>query len=210
VSEASAFAERYGPWAIVAGASEGVGRELARKVAANGMNGLLVARREGPLIELAERSRAESGVECILQHRTATRMHSMREGVGRALLVGSGAAHGGGRSATIRREAFGVLQQVLWAEAETLVSTWYVSSSAWIHRRCASLRTRQRAVGYSGPRGGSVWRAPLGRLATGAATQVSRGLAPHARSDGRRPEPERVRRRLSERLARSENGRSTR
>ena len=65
MTESSAFAERYGPWAIVAGASEGVGRELARKVAANGVNCILIARREGPLAELAELIRAESGVECI-------------------------------------------------------------------------------------------------------------------------------------------------
>ena len=65
MTEASAFAERYGPWAIVAGASEGVGRELARRVAANGVNCILVARREAPLAELAELIRAESGVECI-------------------------------------------------------------------------------------------------------------------------------------------------
>ena len=64
-ARSSAFAEKYGPWAVVAGASEGVGRELARRVAANGVNCILVARREKPLAELAERIRAESGVECI-------------------------------------------------------------------------------------------------------------------------------------------------
>jgi short-subunit dehydrogenase len=59
------FAEKYGPWAIVAGASEGTGRELARKVAANGVNCILIARREAPLLELADQIRAENGVECI-------------------------------------------------------------------------------------------------------------------------------------------------
>ena len=50
----------YGPWAIVAGASEGVGRELARKVAANGVNCILIARRE----EAAGRAgRADPGRE---------------------------------------------------------------------------------------------------------------------------------------------------
>jgi len=53
VSESSAFAHKYGPWAIVAGASEGVGREFARRVAANGVNCILIARREKPLAELA-------------------------------------------------------------------------------------------------------------------------------------------------------------
>lgn len=65
MSESSTFADRYGPWAIVAGASEGVGRELARKVAANGVKCILIARREQPLAELAEQIRAESGIECI-------------------------------------------------------------------------------------------------------------------------------------------------
>jgi short-subunit dehydrogenase len=63
--ERSAFAERYGPWAIVAGASEGVGRELARRVAAHGVHCILIARRKRPLTELADRIRAESGVECL-------------------------------------------------------------------------------------------------------------------------------------------------
>jgi len=65
VSGTSAFTERYGPWAVVAGASEGVGRELARQVAAQGVNCILLARREAPLTALAEEIRRESGVECI-------------------------------------------------------------------------------------------------------------------------------------------------
>lgn len=59
------FVEQYGPWAIVAGASEGTGRSFARKLAARGLNCILIARREGPLTELAAQIRAESEVECI-------------------------------------------------------------------------------------------------------------------------------------------------
>jgi len=40
------FAEKYGPWAIIAGASEGTGREFARQVAAQGVNCILIARRQ--------------------------------------------------------------------------------------------------------------------------------------------------------------------
>lgn len=65
VSASPAFAEKYGPWAIVAGASEGVGREFARRVAANGVKCILIARREKPLAELAEEIRDVSGVECV-------------------------------------------------------------------------------------------------------------------------------------------------
>jgi short-subunit dehydrogenase len=59
------FAERYGPWAVVAGASEGTGRELARKLAAERLPSILIARRAGPLQDLAQQIRDETGVECV-------------------------------------------------------------------------------------------------------------------------------------------------
>jgi short-subunit dehydrogenase len=59
------FSERYGPWAVITGASEGTGRALARRIAANGINCILIARREGPLSALAEEIRAGSTVECV-------------------------------------------------------------------------------------------------------------------------------------------------
>jgi uncharacterized protein len=59
------FSGHYGPWAVIAGASEGTGRAFARQVAAKGVNCILIARREGPLTVLAEEIRAASRVECI-------------------------------------------------------------------------------------------------------------------------------------------------
>jgi short-subunit dehydrogenase len=47
------FAERYGPWAVVAGASEGIGAAYATELAARGLNLILVARRAEPLAALA-------------------------------------------------------------------------------------------------------------------------------------------------------------
>ena len=54
--------DRYGPWAGIAGGSEGVGAELAQQLAADGFNLLLVARRREPLEATAEAARAH-GVE---------------------------------------------------------------------------------------------------------------------------------------------------
>lgn len=57
--------KRYGPWALIAGASEGTGAEFARQLAADGVHSILVARREGPLATLAEELRRDFGVEAV-------------------------------------------------------------------------------------------------------------------------------------------------
>ncbi|RJF91167.1 SDR family NAD(P)-dependent oxidoreductase [Sphingomonas cavernae] len=57
--------EHYGPWAVISGASEGTGRAFARKIAREGINCVLIARRERPLAELADELRGEYGVECV-------------------------------------------------------------------------------------------------------------------------------------------------
>lgn len=62
-TEASRLLAHYGPWAVVTGASDGIGRELARQLAAAGVNLLVVARRSEPLEQLAEEARRVNGVE---------------------------------------------------------------------------------------------------------------------------------------------------
>lgn len=49
---------KYGPWAVIAGGSEGVGAEFAKMLAGEGFNLVLVARKPGPLEETAQRCRA--------------------------------------------------------------------------------------------------------------------------------------------------------
>lgn len=54
--------KRYGAWALVTGASSGIGAELARQIAADGMNVVLSARRRDRLVHLAEDLEKELGV----------------------------------------------------------------------------------------------------------------------------------------------------
>ena len=58
------FGQRYGPWALITGASEGTGSAFALRLADEGISSILVARREGPLEETAEKLRAK-GVQCM-------------------------------------------------------------------------------------------------------------------------------------------------
>ena len=57
------FAGRYGPWALVVGASEGIGAAFARAVAEQGLNILLVARRQQALDEIAAAVIDDFGVQ---------------------------------------------------------------------------------------------------------------------------------------------------
>jgi short-subunit dehydrogenase len=56
------FAASYGPWAVIAGASEGVGACYAEALAGMGFNLVLVARRLGVLEALGEQLKAQHGV----------------------------------------------------------------------------------------------------------------------------------------------------
>jgi short-subunit dehydrogenase len=55
--------KQYGPWALIAGGSEGVAVSFAHKLAGIGMNLVLVARRSESLVKLGQEVRARSGVQ---------------------------------------------------------------------------------------------------------------------------------------------------
>ena len=57
------FARHYGSWAIVAGASEGIGAAYAEELAARGMNLILIARRKELLESLASKLSVQHNIE---------------------------------------------------------------------------------------------------------------------------------------------------
>lgn len=57
--------KKYGPWAVVTGASAGLGEHFARQLAQKGSNLVLVARREDRLQALAQELHDKFGVEAV-------------------------------------------------------------------------------------------------------------------------------------------------
>jgi len=134
------FRDRYGPWALVAGASDGIGEAFARGIAERGVNLLLLARREALLERLAEDIRASSGVEArpLVADLTAPDLDARVEAGTRGLDVGllvynAGAVHGVG--------AF--LEQPL-AHAEKLVALNCTGPLRLAHRLGGPMCARQR------------------------------------------------------------------
>jgi uncharacterized protein len=65
MADANRFRKHYGPWAIVAGSSEGLGAAYARALARRGLDLVLVARRADPLERLAADLRTRHRVEVL-------------------------------------------------------------------------------------------------------------------------------------------------
>lgn len=57
------FAAKYGPWALVLGASDGVGARFVEQIAERGVNVILVARRQNILDQVAAEVGKRSGVQ---------------------------------------------------------------------------------------------------------------------------------------------------
>ena len=60
------FSEKYGPWALVTGASDGIGRAFAASLAEAGLNVVLVARRAEVLERFADELRSVFPIEALV------------------------------------------------------------------------------------------------------------------------------------------------
>ncbi|MBU2652210.1 MAG: SDR family NAD(P)-dependent oxidoreductase [Bacteroidetes bacterium] len=59
------FKEKYGPWAVVAGAAEGLGRSFCISLAQRKMNIIMIDFKEGSLKELSQKISSDYGIEVL-------------------------------------------------------------------------------------------------------------------------------------------------
>jgi short-subunit dehydrogenase len=76
---ANEWSEQYGPWALVTGASSGLGAEFARQLAAKGLNIILTARRRDRMEPLAEELRRDHNIESRVISRDLTKTSACDE-----------------------------------------------------------------------------------------------------------------------------------
>jgi short-subunit dehydrogenase len=57
------FRQKYGPWALITGASSGIGAEFTRQLAEKGLNLILVARRKEKLEDLANELKIQHSIQ---------------------------------------------------------------------------------------------------------------------------------------------------
>ena len=150
------FAARYGPWALIAGGSEGIGRSFAELLAAQGIHLILVARKAEALAATAAelRGRFSVQVQTAELDLTATdldqKIDALCAGKDIGMLIyNAGAVHGVGF----------FLEQAL-ARAKNLVRLNCIGPLTLVHKLGVPMRQRGR--------GGIILMSSMSGLAGGA------------------------------------------
>jgi short-subunit dehydrogenase len=133
------FPDRYGPWAVVAGGSEGVGASFAHQLAERGLNLVLVARKPEPLEETAAAVRRK-GVDVrtvaldLVDPQTLGRLREVTDDVDVGMLVFNAGANSYGHDFVT-----GDLQRV-----QGVIDLNITAQLAMTHHFGASMRERGR------------------------------------------------------------------
>jgi short-subunit dehydrogenase len=147
--------QRYGPWALIAGGSQGIGLSFARRLAASGINLILLARRTAPLQDAAAELAEEFDIAVVtrsldlasgpVEAEVRDLMQDREIGL---LIYNAGATHGAG-----------LFHETDFSEAGKLVGLNCMSPLVLCHLLGGAMRKRRR--------GGIILLSSLSGLAGG-------------------------------------------
>lgn len=152
-AEKTRLKERYGPWAVVTGASSGIGRELTERLAESGLNVVINARGATELAALEARLTADYPVSVItvaadLSEATGVqRVLDATQSLAVGLLVASA---GYGTSGPFLRADIGEEQRMLRVNCEALLMLTYAYSQRFAAQKRGGIILMSSLVGFQG------------------------------------------------------------
>jgi short-subunit dehydrogenase len=135
----SDFAATYGPWALIAGASDGTGAAFAQEIARRGVNVVLVARRHAQLEELAYTLPVESRIVSLdlSMEDAATRLSSATQDLDVGLFVYN--AGGDGHNTTFLDQPIEDLRALVQRNCVTVMESCHHLGGRLVARRKGGL-----------------------------------------------------------------------
>ena len=109
--------EKYGEWGLILGATEGVGKAFCEKIAAGGMNVVMVGRREEKLNVLAGEIRETYGVET-----KVVRADFSQPGAAETVFAATEGLDMGFMSYVACLHSFGKIQDTPWEKHEAMIN----------------------------------------------------------------------------------------
>ncbi len=144
---------QYGPWAMITGASSGIGRELAVRLAEAGLNLVLVARRRAVLEQLADDLGRKYGVETrvveldLAQQQSTEILEQATRDLDIGLLV---AAAGFGTSGAFLNAQLEAETEMLEVNCRSLMELSWLFGRQFARRRRGGMVLMSSIVGFQG------------------------------------------------------------
>ena len=133
--------EKYGEWGLILGATEGVGKAFCEKIAAGGMNVVMVGRREEKLNVLAGEIRETYGVET-----KVVRADFSQPGAAETVFAATEGLDMGFMSYVACLHSFGKIQDTPWEKHEAMINVNVVTFLKCFHHYMRIFATQDRGA----------------------------------------------------------------
>lgn len=158
---AETYREKYGPWAVITGASDGTGAAYARELAAIGINLVLIARRPEPLAALAQELESAHTIQTrtvsidLYQPDAAARVVAAADGLEVGLFVSNaGADPNGSRFLDAPLSAW---RDLIQRNVSVVMEATYTFAKAMVARRRGGIILMSSGTALGGQAGTAIY-----------------------------------------------------